>query len=164
MKTEEADQIIAAVESLYSFKVESPDIWSRTLCRVDAGAASEVVINQWARGRNAPRFKPTLPDLMQAIRAEEKMAERESAAEAQGRSALIPPDVTEAPEWVLAWQLLRKRGDMRAFPEQEEAYRRLDADYRASNPYGPSGYEWPPPEGVVDEETRALLLMEVGAD
>lgn len=152
MKPHEAETILSALESIYRSPVaQERDLWLLTLQSADAEAASTIVIKQWAHGRNLPRYRPNLPELMQAIKTQTRLAERDApepvAIAEPHLSALIPFNPTVPPAWVEAWKLARARGDLRVFPQQEHAYR---AD----------GREWPPPAGLMPPERQAALEAE----
>lgn len=146
MKRDEAEVILAAVESIYRSPVhDGRELWLTTLESGDAQAASEIVIKQWAHGKNLPRYRPNLPELMQAIRTEHKIATRN--APEPYISSMIPINPAVPPMWIEAWKLARARGDMRAFPQQEHSYRS-------------DGLEWPPAAGLMPPERIAALEAE----
>jgi len=151
VKTHEAETILAAIEDIYSTKVEERGEWLMALEGADGDAASALVLTQWATGKNLPRHLPELPAFIKQIEIEKALAEREppvQAVPAPHRSPLIPVNPELRPRWVQVWELARAKGDMRALPEQEWGYR-------------DDGYEWPPEAGVMPPERRAELEAEL---
>lgn len=148
MKPEEAEAILSALESIYrSPIVQGRELWLSTIESADASAASEVVIGQWAKGKGLPRYRPDLPELMTAVRIEQRLRERDTPEPAL--SPLIPVDPAIVPAWVGVWRLARSRGDDRVLAEEEEGFRA-------------NGYDWPPPQGMMPDKRRAELERELG--
>jgi hypothetical protein len=148
MKPDEAEVILAALETIYrSPIVQGRELWLSTIEDADAAAATTVVIGQWAKGRGLPRYRPDLPELMTAIRIEQRLAERDLPEPML--SPLIPTDPAIVPAWIAVWRLARSRGDDRVLAEEEEGFRA-------------NGYAWPPPQGMMPDERREQLERELG--
>lgn len=155
MKAEDAVVILAGIEDIYSQTIEEDrDVWLLALQGCDAEAASDLVFNQWSNGRGLPRNFPDLTVVTKAIEIQRALLDRPprpaEPPPVPQLSPLIPLNPALPPRWVRLWELARKKGDERVFPEQEIGFR-------------DNGYTWPPAAGLIPDERRAELERELEA-
>jgi hypothetical protein len=138
---EQAFQTIATIYDLHPERAgEQATVWVPMLEGHDGEVVASILL-RWIDGAQPDRF-PKVGGFAAFVRDVERQRDKDTRPR-----QLISGDHLRKPVWVVAWDLLRARGERRAMPEMEGGARQL-------------GHGWPPDEGIVDEETYRAVMKE----
>jgi len=139
MTDAEADQFVRVMDEAWqpSLTELQKKIWRETALPQDAGVAFTVIMGL----TKTEKFRPALID----YRADYRRALRNQTP------VFTPPVAREdMPSWVRGWEIARRQGDFRFWPEQKPGYDEL-------------GYIWNVND-VMPQEDRVKYMREAGVE
>lgn len=145
MKESEANEIFALLHASFpGTALEEPEVglWLADLAPLDAEAATHTAL---LIRKSALRF-PVWAEFRQTYQTTIDRLRRE-----RSQKFGLPEPREDDPDWVHQWFDMRKAGDLRALPQQEQGYKSLAVQsFKSSVTHGQE-YDWPPKEGVLDD-------------